>query len=123
MTASPRVLVLCNDAPRPEDQGEYKNVLTLAYHPNAPAKRNIELALPNFVRGVYHLPDRLLDLLEIAAYVFSADRLCATTTRAVSPAKPGWESEETPIGQPPYLASKDNGDHSMAEKRKAKRRR
>jgi hypothetical protein len=52
-----------------------------------------------------------------------ADRLCATTTSAVSPAKPGWESEETPIGQPPYLASKDNGDHSMAEKRKAKRRR
>jgi 7-cyano-7-deazaguanine synthase in queuosine biosynthesis len=75
MTAAPRVLVLCNGAPRSEDQGEYKSVLTLAYHSNAPAKRNIELALPNFIRGVYHLPDRLLDLLEIAAYVFSADRL------------------------------------------------
>jgi hypothetical protein len=75
MTASPRVLVLCNGAPRPEDQGEYKNVLTLAYQLNVPTERNIELALPNFVRGVYHLPDRLLDLLEIAAYVFSADRL------------------------------------------------
>jgi hypothetical protein len=72
MTASPRVLVLCNGVPRAEDQGEYKNVLTLAYQPNVPTERNIELALPNFVRGVYHLPDRLLDLLEIAAYVFSA---------------------------------------------------
>ena len=75
MTVSPRVLVLCNGAPRPEDQGEYKNVLTLAYQSNGPTERNIELALPNFVRGVYHLPDRLLDLLEIAAYAFSADRL------------------------------------------------
>ena len=56
-------------------RGEYKNVLTLAYDPNAPSERNIQLSLPDFVRDVYHLPDRLLDLLEIAAYVFSADRL------------------------------------------------
>jgi hypothetical protein len=49
--------------------------LTLAYQLNVPTERNIELALPNFVRGVYQLPDRPLDLLEIAAYVFSADRL------------------------------------------------
>jgi hypothetical protein len=54
---------------------EYKNVLTLAYNPSAPSERNIQLSLPDFVRDVYHLPDRLLDLLEIAAYVFSADRL------------------------------------------------
>jgi hypothetical protein len=75
MTASPRVLVLCNSAQPQEDLGEYKRVLTLAYHPNAPTDRNIELSLPDFIRDVYHLPDRLLDLLEIAAYVFSADRL------------------------------------------------
>lgn len=35
----------------------------------------IKVKLPNFVQSVYHLPDRILDLLEIAAYVFSADRL------------------------------------------------
>jgi hypothetical protein len=75
MTASPRVLVLCNSAQPQEDLSEYKNVLTLASHPNAPTERNIELSLPDFIRDVYHLPDRLLDLLEIAAYVFSADRL------------------------------------------------
>jgi hypothetical protein len=75
MTMYSRVLVLCNGAPRPEDMSEYKNVLTLAYNPNAPSERNIQLSLPDFVRDVYHLPDRLLDLLEIAAFVFSADRL------------------------------------------------
>jgi len=35
----------------------------------------INLGLPKFVRQIQHIPDRLLDLLEIAAYVFSADRL------------------------------------------------
>jgi hypothetical protein len=75
MTMYSRVLVLCNGALRPEEVGEYKNVLTLAYNPNARSERNIQLSLPDFVQDVYHLPARLLDLLEIAAYVFSADRL------------------------------------------------
>lgn len=75
MTMYSRVLVLCNGVPRPEEVGEYKNVLTLAYNPNARSERNIQLSLPDFVQDVYHLPARLLDLLEIAAYVFSADRL------------------------------------------------
>lgn len=35
---------------------------------------NVRLSLRPFVRGVYHLPDRLRDLLEIAGFVFSADR-------------------------------------------------
>ena len=35
----------------------------------------VRIGLPDFVRGVFHLPDRNLDLLEIAAYVFAADRL------------------------------------------------
>jgi 7-cyano-7-deazaguanine synthase in queuosine biosynthesis len=35
---------------------------------------NVRIGLPKFVRGVYHLPERLLDLLEIACYVFAADR-------------------------------------------------
>ena len=35
----------------------------------------VRLGLPDFVRSVFHLPDRYLDLLEIAAYVFAADRL------------------------------------------------
>ncbi len=57
MTIYPRVLVLCNGAPRPEDMSEYKNVRILAYNPSAPSERNIQLSLPDFVRDVYHLPD------------------------------------------------------------------
>jgi hypothetical protein len=67
MTKYSRVLVLCNGAPRPEDMSAYKNALILAYNPNVPSERPIQLSLPDFVRDVYHLPDRVLDLLEIAA--------------------------------------------------------
>jgi len=34
-----------------------------------------------------------------------------------------WKSKECSRGQPPYLTSKGRGEHSMAAKRKAKRRR
>jgi hypothetical protein len=33
-----------------------------------------------------------------------------------------WNSKECPRGQPSYLTSKGRGEHSMTEKRKAKRR-
>jgi hypothetical protein len=39
------------------------------------AARNVNLQLPRFVDQVLHLPQRILDLLEIAAYVFAADRM------------------------------------------------
>ena len=39
------------------------------------ASKNINLLLPDFVRGVYHLPGRILDLLEIASFVYCADRM------------------------------------------------
>jgi 7-cyano-7-deazaguanine synthase in queuosine biosynthesis len=35
---------------------------------------NVRVGLPRFVRDLYHLAPRLLDLLEIAAYVYAADR-------------------------------------------------
>lgn len=37
--------------------------------------RYLRMGLPRFVQDVYHLPPCLLDLLEIAGYVFAADRL------------------------------------------------
>ena len=48
---------------------------TLNYLPLHDYPQNVHITLPDFVRRIYHLPDRFLDLLEIAAYVFSADRL------------------------------------------------
>jgi hypothetical protein len=59
--------------PRLNIAGDYPDVfITVAL---GEVQRNIELSLPDFIRDVYHLPNRLLGLLEIAAYVFSADRL------------------------------------------------
>jgi 7-cyano-7-deazaguanine synthase in queuosine biosynthesis len=36
--------------------------------------RNVNIGLPKFVLDISHLPERLLDLLEIASYIFAADR-------------------------------------------------
>jgi 7-cyano-7-deazaguanine synthase in queuosine biosynthesis len=41
----------------------------------AGTNQNLHLGLPSLVRSVWHLPDRLLDLLEIASYVHAGDRL------------------------------------------------
>lgn len=68
--------VLCNGARLPK---YHKGVVTakpliLEYRASA-SRQNINLSLPNFVRGLSHLPDRVLDLLELATYIFAADRL------------------------------------------------
>jgi len=64
-------VVLANGAKGPSD---VQSPLRLNYIPGT-ADRVIRTGLPNFVRDVYHLPPRILDLLEIAIYVFAADRL------------------------------------------------
>ena len=69
---SPRI-VLCNGADLPQQLDQSK-LITLEYREST-GNSNIKLTLPNFVLDVFHLPDRILDLLEIAAYVFCADRL------------------------------------------------
>ena len=69
-----QAVFLCNEATPSEglDEGGYRR---LAYRSARGERPVIRLALPDFVRSVNHLPDRCLDLLEIAAYVFSGDRL------------------------------------------------
>jgi len=73
MNSATQHIILCNGASLPE-QAQLDKVLCLEYRPTS-ANRNIKLLLPDFVRGVFHLSDRVLDLLEIAGYVYSADRL------------------------------------------------
>ena len=70
-TLSQVALVLCNGASGPEDG---RAPLVLHYLPDQPGRR-ISIALPSFVDDLLHIPSRTLDLLEIAAYVFAADRL------------------------------------------------
>jgi len=65
-----RHLVLANGATGPP---ETTGSLRLHYIEGQPGQR-LRIGLPRFVQDVYHLPPRILDLLEIACYVFAADR-------------------------------------------------
>ena len=69
------VLVLCNRASPPGENSSDQGVIVLDYLDRECVLTNVKLGLPNFVRDVYHLPDRTLDLLELAAYVYCADRM------------------------------------------------
>jgi len=63
-----KVTVACNGA----TVRKRKDLLRLHYLD--PAKDRVRIGLPAFVDNVLHLPPRQLDLIEIAAYVYSADR-------------------------------------------------
>lgn len=67
-------IILCNGAELPR-QLEQTNYLVLEYQNKTDRTQNVKLALPDFVRNIYFLPDRILDLLEIASYVYCSDRL------------------------------------------------
>ena len=77
---SPQI-VLCNGADLPQQWAQYEPLI-LEYREDAGSIQNVKLPLSNFVRSVGHLPDRVLDLLEIATYVFCADRLILRGNKA-----------------------------------------
>lgn len=72
MKASTPTVFLCNGADRSANE-ELPKAVSLAYSKDDP-NRVVNLKLPTFVGQVYYLPPRVLDLLEIAAYVFAGDR-------------------------------------------------
>ena len=71
-SASPQI-VLCNGANLPKQWANSKP-LTLEYRESADTILNVKLKLPDFISDVLHLPNRILDLLELATYVYCADR-------------------------------------------------
>ena len=75
MSSDTPVLVLCNRASVPDENSSDRGAIVLDYMDRAGDLANVKIGLPNFVRDVYHLPDRTLDLLELAAYVYCADRM------------------------------------------------
>ncbi len=79
MTRGASRMVLCNGASVPRERKE-RQPLRLDYREGY--EPNVRISLPDFVRGLYHLPDRVLDLLEIASYVFAADRMLPRGRRA-----------------------------------------
>jgi hypothetical protein len=70
MSSSDHYVFLCNDPPiKRIPQG---NILS---YTGDSSNKNINLELPKFISSVFHLSDRILDLLELAAYLFAADRM------------------------------------------------
>jgi hypothetical protein len=64
--------VLCNGAKLSTGVVAEPKPLRLDYRRGQ--NQNIKIELPDFIQSVFHLPDRILDLLELAAYVYCADR-------------------------------------------------
>ena len=76
MSTDAPVLVLCNDASNSKEAAFTESkILRLDYRDQDRLSSNVSIGLPNFVLNVNYLPDRLLDLLELAAYVYCADRM------------------------------------------------
>lgn len=75
LTESPLRVVACNGATLPEGAA-----LSLEYRNGIPG-RNVNIHLPRFVRQAYRFPERVLDLLEMAGYVYAADRLVSRGSR------------------------------------------
>ena len=67
---------ICNGA---SDKG-LTDPRPLEYRAEHP-KRNVNIGLAPFVRDVFHIPQRTLDLLELAAYIYAADRLVSRGSR------------------------------------------
>jgi len=75
------VKVFCNGVPESKSRKRKCTKISLEYRPYQKTKKNIQIGLEEFILSVFHLPDRVQDLLEIAAYVFCADRLFSRGSR------------------------------------------
>ncbi|MCC7495891.1 MAG: 7-cyano-7-deazaguanine synthase [Fimbriimonadaceae bacterium] len=76
MKAATSHVFLCNGADAPASSSDQQPIPTiLEYRAGGEAEPNVHVALPRFVSDVNYLPPRVLDLLELAAYVYAADRL------------------------------------------------
>jgi 7-cyano-7-deazaguanine synthase in queuosine biosynthesis len=73
MKLANRNIVLCNGALLPKGYGRKKNdaIIELTH---TTENRNIDIKLLDFITRLYHLPARMKDLLEIATYIYAADR-------------------------------------------------
>ena len=74
MRSAPPQIVLCNGADLPKQWANSKPII-LEFRESTGIDPNVRLELPNFVLDVFNLSDRTLDLLELAVYVYCADRL------------------------------------------------
>ncbi len=76
MRSENKHIILCSDASLPKGVRKSRDakVLKLAYDPNSKSS-NVNIGLPHFTEKLsVHIPDRIKDLLEIAGYIYAADR-------------------------------------------------
>lgn len=66
---------ICNGAKSPHLLEETKNKIRILDYRKDNPNRQINLSIKKFCENINYLPDRIIDLLEIASYVFIADRL------------------------------------------------
>ncbi|MDO8549791.1 MAG: hypothetical protein Q7S39_06540 [Ignavibacteria bacterium] len=71
MSDFPEYIISCNGAPLKKYDSDAK-YLELEYKEGI--KKNVNIELNNFLTKVLHLKERYKDLLEIAGYIFAADR-------------------------------------------------
>lgn len=71
--------IACNGADIPK--GAQVSALQLSYLKAGRKKPNVRMGLPTLVRSVFHLSPRVLDLIEIASFLFAADRSCSRGSR------------------------------------------
>lgn len=76
MSNAPPAVVLCNGArDSQETSSRESKTFKLTYLNRGLDSANVSIGLDRFVQNVFHLSDRVLDLVELAAYVYCADRL------------------------------------------------
>ncbi len=73
--------IACNGAQIPKLILRKCDSRILDYRDNGLNDQNIKALFPNFIGDLYFLPKRIKDLLEIAAYVYGADRLVSRGSR------------------------------------------
>src|SRR6478752_4497464 len=87
--SQPERLVVCGGLAVPK--GAPTNVLELDKNPNAPAGKKIELKLANLSEQlVDNIPPVLCDAVEVAAYIFMADRLISRGTDQMGKMNAKW---------------------------------
>ena len=58
-----------------EDSTNEEKIYNLSYYDNEIIEPNVKIGLAHFIHDITSLPTNIIDLLEIAAYVYAADRL------------------------------------------------
>lgn len=76
------VVILCNGAEEPADVSRSGSaVRSMDYRQGVTCDSRVRIKVPQFTARLLHLPPRLLDLVEIASYVYAADRLYTRGTQ------------------------------------------